>query len=176
MGTRLSHIEGFTSCFLCLLALFSTCGAVSEGPNDGLAAKPFANMEKAREYGHLYMSVDKKKMKHRRRILIEGMHPVFHSVFNIWAGTPQLCVVYADLHVDPLFRKLPSIAYLEVTMRFYGPAVGKPPVGGLDELYDAAFSLTAGIVHVCCNQKTQLLSIGPSKSSNRTYDPPGQFL
>eukprot|EP00884_Botryococcus_braunii_P006247 jgi/Botrbrau1/15623/Bobra.4_1s0010.2 len=150
MKTRLSRIKGIPILFYFFVLSTSYASGADEGSN-ALTLSPFANMEKAREYGNLYMSVDKKKMKHRRRILIE------------------------DLHVDPLFRKMPAIAYLEVGIRFYGPGVDKPPVGGLEELYDAAFSLIAGILHICCNQKTQLLAVGPPTPPPRHYLPPGAW-
>lgn len=64
---------------------------------------------------------------------------------------------------------MPVIPYLEVGMRFYGPAVDKTAAA---ELYNASFNFVAGILHVCCNQKTQLLSIRPAESAPKEYRPP----
>lgn len=83
----------------------------------------------------------------------------------------------ADLDVEALFRRQPFISYLEVVIRLYGPSVAdEQEPGGQDEIIKAAFSLTAGIVHVCCNQKTQLLSGGPALPAPRHYQPPGDAV
>jgi hypothetical protein len=85
--------------------------------------------------------------------------------------------VLSDLDVEALFRRQPFISYLEVAMRFYGPSVTEhQDPEGQDDLIKAAFSLIAGIVHVCCNQETQLLSGGPALAAPRHYQPPGDTL
>ena len=57
----------------CLLLVAAGDGLLVDGDDgeDGRLA-PFALDDQARAFGREYMQVDKKKMKHRRRILIRG--------------------------------------------------------------------------------------------------------
>lgn len=61
------------SLFLICLVTSTSCG---ESHNDDsgthAAAGRFADLEIARKYGVQYMAVDKKKMAHRRRIILHG--------------------------------------------------------------------------------------------------------